>query len=328
MSLAVMERVWKHSQQTGTDLVVLLRLADQARNDDGSSCFPSVDDLAAAANITARGVRKVLRKLEASGEVEVLRRGGSAPGDTTHYRVVVGLEGVQADMGVHTDMGVRADMGVQLDMGVQQGSYGCPPGSERGVRADLQTVREPKQPVRNTSDDVREIFEFWRNTFGKDDKTKLTSERRSKVKARLSSYSVADIKTAITNVAASDFHVTNGHIDLTLICRSDSKLEEFRDEVTKRGASRRSGLDKREAAMRSLDVGRDDRETRSAVKSRVRTLLYPPQPGEIDPFTETPVMQPDQAREELAQLVPDVAAAVEEHRAAIEAEHRRLRRVA
>lgn len=73
----------------------------------------------------------------------------------------------------------------------------------------------------------------------------------------------------------------------------------------------------REASMRSLEAGQEDRRLEGLIRGYCRVLVLPPEPGEIDPFTEQPVMQPEEARAKLAALVPDVDAAVEQRRAEI-----------
>ena len=83
----------------------------------------------------------------------------------------------------------------------------------------------------------REIFEYWKRVFNKNNNVRLTAERRKKIKARLQEgYSIEDIKTAIEGCSRSDFHMKKGEYklrpgpiynDLVLILRSGSKLEQF-----------------------------------------------------------------------------------------------------
>lgn len=92
-----------------------------------------------------------------------------------------------------------------------------------------------------------EVFEFWQRCMGKD-AAKFTPERRAKIRARLSEgYKIEDLKRAISNVSESNFHMGENdgarpYNDLTLILRTGTKLEEFRDignrapEPERRGA--------------------------------------------------------------------------------------------
>lgn len=97
------------------------------------------------------------------------------------------------------------------------------------------------KPVVTFSEEVGEVFDYWRERLNRPRAT-LTRERREKVEARLrQSYTVARIKRAIDGCHGSDFHMARGehhgrnqHVDLTLICRTGSKLEEF-EQMPKRG---------------------------------------------------------------------------------------------
>ena len=79
------------------------------------------------------------------------------------------------------------------------------------------------------------IFEFWKKAMQKSANTKFTAGRKRAVEARLKSkYTAEEILRAIDNCSKSPFHMgknDNGSLynDLTLICRSDEKLEFFRD---------------------------------------------------------------------------------------------------
>lgn len=73
---------------------------------------------------------------------------------------------------------------------------------------------------------ILEVFDFWKEVFKKNDRTKLEGVREKKIKARLKEgYSVDEIKTAILNISKSDYHVQNGYTDIELICRDQIKLD-------------------------------------------------------------------------------------------------------
>lgn len=75
MSARCTGNVWKHSRHKGSDLLVLLAIADYAK-DDGSGAWPSVALLAEKTRLSERNVQYVLRKLEESGELTVERHAG------------------------------------------------------------------------------------------------------------------------------------------------------------------------------------------------------------------------------------------------------------
>lgn len=75
MSIRVMNWVWDYSPAKGTELLLLLAIADAA-NDDGTNAFPSITTLARKTRLDSRTVRRIVRKLTAEGHIEVDERGG------------------------------------------------------------------------------------------------------------------------------------------------------------------------------------------------------------------------------------------------------------
>jgi hypothetical protein len=91
VSIRVMTTVWDYSEAAGTDLLVLLALADIA--DENGECWPSVGYIARKCRISGRTVQRCVRSLESLGEVVVIIEGGKAStaGGTrsNRYRIVV-----------------------------------------------------------------------------------------------------------------------------------------------------------------------------------------------------------------------------------------------
>lgn len=90
---------------------------------------------------------------------------------------------------------------------------------------------------------VREIFDYWVRSAGRDPKkTKLTGARRRKIEARLNDgYDLDDLKAAIDGNLRSDFHIEGGYIDLIHALKNEHNVERFRDKARSK-ASRRSSL--------------------------------------------------------------------------------------
>jgi hypothetical protein len=84
MSIKLMTKVWEHGPEDRTETIVLLALADRA-NDDGSSCFPSIADVAQRSRLSRRGTQKVIRRLEDKGFLTVDENSG--PGGTNNYQL-------------------------------------------------------------------------------------------------------------------------------------------------------------------------------------------------------------------------------------------------
>jgi hypothetical protein len=108
-----MTAVWTGSRCTGTDLLMLLALADFS-DDDGNS-FPSVATLAAKCRMRPRNANYILSALQSSGELEVHANEGWK--GSNRYRIVLGAlssSGVQGLAG-----GMQSLAGVQRSAGVQ-----------------------------------------------------------------------------------------------------------------------------------------------------------------------------------------------------------------
>ena len=93
MSVDVMSAVWKQSKATGTALLLLLAIADNA-NSEGKA-YPSVKRLAQKIRTSERNVQLLLRKLEELGELTIElqaeKRGCNA------YYVLLGTDGGEED---------------------------------------------------------------------------------------------------------------------------------------------------------------------------------------------------------------------------------------
>lgn len=71
---------------------VLMRLAQRA-SDDGTHCYPSVDELARSTGRTERTVQRALRALQAAGHIQVLAYPHGGRGHATEWLVCPQLNG-------------------------------------------------------------------------------------------------------------------------------------------------------------------------------------------------------------------------------------------
>ena len=90
MSVRTMARVWQDSKHGGTELLMLLAIADFA--DDDGNAYPAVGTLAKKCRMGCRNANYVLKALEDSGELKVMR--GRGPRGTNRYRLLA--KGVQS----------------------------------------------------------------------------------------------------------------------------------------------------------------------------------------------------------------------------------------
>ncbi len=87
MSIAAMNWVWEHSPHKGSALLLLLAIADNARDEDWAA-WPGVATLRRKTRLSERNVQYILRTLEASGALTFDHEG--SPYGTNIYRVVGG----------------------------------------------------------------------------------------------------------------------------------------------------------------------------------------------------------------------------------------------
>jgi hypothetical protein len=87
MSIKVMTRVWEHAPQKGSQLLLLLALADFA-NDD-SICWPGTPRLAQKIRMSQRQTQRMLDALIAAGALAYVP--GNGRNHSAHYAVLVGL---------------------------------------------------------------------------------------------------------------------------------------------------------------------------------------------------------------------------------------------
>lgn len=86
MSIRLMTVVWDTPWPSQSALLIALKLADHA-HDDGTSIYPSRSKLAKHAHTSLATVKRVLAAFKLVGLLEVEKKGGKKPGDTTRYNM-------------------------------------------------------------------------------------------------------------------------------------------------------------------------------------------------------------------------------------------------
>lgn len=132
MSLRLMGQVWQSSSQEGGALLVLLALADFA-HDDGSGAWPSIHTLALKSRLKDRQVQRVLKQLEAAGEIAITR--GAGPGGANLYQVY--------PPGVTVTPGVKKTPGVTVTPGVIQYTGGVSSSTPKPLVEPLTSTSNP-----------------------------------------------------------------------------------------------------------------------------------------------------------------------------------------
>lgn len=90
MSVRCLTHVFEKSGHAGSDLLMLLALADYS-DDDGNS-YPAVPTLARKCRMTSRNANYILKALQDSGELRVLKNQG--PKGTNRYRILLSQLGL------------------------------------------------------------------------------------------------------------------------------------------------------------------------------------------------------------------------------------------
>jgi hypothetical protein len=85
MSVRCITQVWDKSAHSGTDLLMLLALADYS--DDEGNSYPAVASLARKCRMKTRNANYVIKALQVSGELRVLQNEG--PRGTNRYRIML-----------------------------------------------------------------------------------------------------------------------------------------------------------------------------------------------------------------------------------------------
>lgn len=75
MSIQVMSLIWKHAKVSGSELLVLLAMADYG-DDDGKHIFPSMKTLGDKARLSEDQTRRVLKRLEKQKLIRLVEMGG------------------------------------------------------------------------------------------------------------------------------------------------------------------------------------------------------------------------------------------------------------
>ena len=81
-------------------------------------------------------------------------------------------------------------------------------------------------------EDIETIFNFWKDTFNKNNKSKLDDTRKKKIAAAIKAHGIDTCKEAILGCSLSPWHTGQNpgnkqYTDLELIFRNATKIEQF-----------------------------------------------------------------------------------------------------
>lgn len=93
MSIRTMSKVWESSQHSGSNLLMLLAVADFS--DDDGIAFPAVEKLAKKCRMSKRNAQDRLRELSESGELTIFKNQGPPPKYPNLFKVNLDALGVK-----------------------------------------------------------------------------------------------------------------------------------------------------------------------------------------------------------------------------------------
>lgn len=150
MSVRTMAKVWEHSQHGGTDLLMLLAIADFA--DDQGNAYPSVPTLAEKCRMKPRNAQVILGSLRKSGELQVKPNEG--PRGTNLYRITL------VSQGVHSNAPLQST--APLHSSAQRGAKECAEGVHSNApEPSLNHQEPPIRAKRSRRSSAEQTFDDW-----------------------------------------------------------------------------------------------------------------------------------------------------------------------
>lgn len=152
-----------------------------------------------------------------------------------HSRIDFELQQYQAKASINRENGKKGGRPKKKTQGETENN----PDGYDSLKNKTQTVSDSKpndnpditltnKPINPLTNNIDIVFDFWKKTFDKSDRTLLKGKRESVIRARLrDGYSVDEIKQAIVNLSNSQYHIENGHVDIELICRNQVNLDKY-----------------------------------------------------------------------------------------------------
>lgn len=250
MSIHVMSWVWKNAPLDGTDLLVLLCIADHA-DEHGENAWPSVQTIARYARRKPRRVQQIVRDLESAGLIAVeLQKGGTAdmPADRrpNRYRVIMD-DGVQSPPGSDPAGCSPEPGGVQSEPPRGATQTAPNPSMEPSMNRNDRTPARASTSTSVVSADSAEFIAFWLRYPRKVGKPKAVAAFDRAMKRASVGRGRAEGLNAI--MAGLDAHVDawppKGHPDAQFIPHATTWLNRdgWEDEPPSRKGARRSSLD-------------------------------------------------------------------------------------
>lgn len=145
MSVRTMALVWEKSQHSGTNLLMLLAIADFS--DDDGRAYPSVLTLAKKCRMSKRNAQDRLRELAESGELTIRKNAGPPPKYPNLFKVNLRALGVQPTAPVKPPAPVQSD--------VARGEAHCAAGVQPTAPKPSYNHQEPIYVLQDVCDQAK-----------------------------------------------------------------------------------------------------------------------------------------------------------------------------
>jgi uncharacterized phage protein (TIGR02220 family) len=216
VSVEAMVWVLDWSASTGATRLVAIALAEHADR-KGANAWPSLGTLTAKAKVDRRTAQRALHDLGVAGEIE---RTGTSEKGTAVFRFPMRKGGGDTPRAV-----------------THHGRSGTTGGAVSDPKGGGDTPPEPSLTVHEPSEDIRAVFDHWKTVMGRNGHTRLTDDRRRKIKARLKEgYTVEQLKRVIEAVRADPFYMGQNdrrrpYNDFKTIFRDAQQVDGFLEQV-------------------------------------------------------------------------------------------------
>jgi hypothetical protein len=222
----MMDLVWRFAPCTGSELIILLALADNA-DDNGISYPPSIPELGTKARLLQRQVQRIIRKLQKTDLVHI-EDGKGVNGSHKYQLLFENFEGASSTtpgrLLAHPPRAHIDDRDVHT-------------GSEQGSSLRSLTDKEHNTKTlmssskTNLTERVNRIFEYWQQVMNKP-RTSLDSKRRTKITGRCKDYTDEQLFHAIDGCKLSPHNMGENdnntkYNDIELICRDNPHVDRF-----------------------------------------------------------------------------------------------------
>lgn len=212
--------IWMNRELSLQEKVMLIEIDSLQHPERG--CFKTNKALAEFFDLSPSRVSRIIARLEQAGwvRVELMKEGKQIVERRIFMTRPLGsAETQEGYCGNASNPSAEAQEGY------------CGNASERGSGVRGSTPRGSDKPSR-PSDDVRAVFDHWREVMGKSDRTVLDDNRKRLITKALDSYSLDDVMAAITGCSLSPYHMGENpgrkrYNELGLILRNADKIEQF-----------------------------------------------------------------------------------------------------